>query len=332
MSTQRGVVRTFHVRRPASSHPIPPHLRPVLNHRKNSRQEWHLIKTQFVPFIKFHLALFITSNEQSLTMIFETMESSLERQQEMLDRLFFITPEIRHRLDTEDVPESELRRVYTRFCKKDPWSFTPWGMDSRWQWLSGGLVVLNLGLSLAICAVVLGYGHKMFAQQNFWTGPWLVLGGCGAAYYTYLAVMEAIRRVKLHRGQHSATRPDSRPTLQLIDADVSTFRYWDSNIGSEFGQVLLMSQLVLNSVERAVPATAQAVAAGTVQLPAIWNPFIIAGPVRIYLIAGVYHSMPLWGQIVAITLRQGASVLEKQPSGTPPSNIADLNEKISADQ
>ena len=265
-------------------------------------------------------------------MIFETMESSLERQQEMLDRLFFITPDIRHQLDTGDVPESELRRVYSRLCKKDPWSFTLWGIDSRWQWLSGGLVVLNLCLSLAIGAVVLGYGNKMFAQQNVWTGPWLVLGGCGAAYYAYLAVTEAIRRVKLHGRQYSATRPDSSPTLQLIDAEVSTFRYWDSNVGSEFGQVLLMSQLVLNSVERAVPATAQAVAVGTVQLPAKWNPFIITGPVRIYRIAGVYQSMPLWGQIVGITLRQGASVIEKQPSGAPRSNIADLNEKIAADQ
>ena len=53
MSTQRGVVRTFHVRCPASSHPSASS--PLTSTiAKNRRQEWHLIKTQFVPFIKFH--------------------------------------------------------------------------------------------------------------------------------------------------------------------------------------------------------------------------------------------------------------------------------------
>lgn len=263
-------------------------------------------------------------------MVFESAVSSLENQQGMLDRLFTITPETRRRLDAGDLPERELRRVYSRGIKEDPWAFMHWRKDVWW----GGAVMplFNLMLSLLALLVVLGFGKRMQVVHSPAAGPFTVLGVMGASYLIYLALKGIKEQAKSLLKTRRARLPDSRPSLQMIDAVVSTFRYWDSNLGSERGRVLLMSELVLQDIERATPGDAQAVRDGRISLPGFLHPFIIEGRVRIHLIAGVYQSSPHLGSIVSITLFEGASVTEKKPGVEPRSNPSDIADKVCADE
>lgn len=262
-------------------------------------------------------------------MEFESTVSSLKNHQDMLDRLFSITPETRHRLDAGDVPEGELRLVYTRSCKEDPWAFMylPKGF-----WLPGvGLALLNLGLGLGLLLVVLGYGTRLSATNAPLAVTMLVTGIVGCVIFLHLALKGIKEQVQSLLKKRRAILAAAIPSLQVIDAEVSTFRYWDSGIGWEFGLTLLMSELVLHSIEKACPGEAQAVRDGRVGLPGFLKPFIIVGRVRIYLIAGARHSSPQSGRIVGITLFEGASVTEKKPRDQPQSHNADLNHKICAD-
>ncbi len=264
-------------------------------------------------------------------MIDQTLQPSLESQQEMLDRLFAMTPETRRRLDEGDVPERELRRVYTLAFKRDPWSFRQRWMDSRWHSPPVGLMLVSLVLGLVIFLVVLGFGNRLSAQHSPMAGPWLVLGICGATLYMYHALSGGIQQLTQQARARRATRPGSRPALQIIDAEVYSFHSWDTTTGSEFDMILPTSELVLDSIERAVPGDSQNVRDGKVPLPMKMAAVSISGPVRIYLISGAHQSSPLRGSIVGITLRQGASVIEREPSDQPQRGNIDRNHKICAD-
>lgn len=243
-------------------------------------------------------------------MEFESSASFLKSQQDKLDRLFSITAETRHRLDEGNVTERELRGVYTRGIKEDPWAFMQW--RKGFWWAGAGMALLSLVLSVVILLNVLGFGNRMFARQFPLAGIFTVLGVMGASCLIYLAVKDMPGQWKSLLSTRRAKLPASCPRLQVIDAEVSTHRYWDSNIGSEFCRGFLRSELVLHSVERACPNDAQAVREGRILIPGFLDSLIIVGRVRVYLIAGAYQSSPQLGHIVGITLFEGTTVTEKE--------------------
>lgn len=263
-------------------------------------------------------------------MTFETQQPSLESQQQRLDRLFSTTPETRHRLDMGDVPVSEIRRVYSQSCKDNPWAFMRCWRDVWWA--GAGMDFLYLGLGLLILLRVLAYGKSMLASNVPVAAPFTMLGVFSACFLICLALKEMKAEVQSLLRRRRAALPFSRPGLQVIDAEVSTFRFWDSSLGWEFGRIQLMSELVLHSIERAVPGDSQAVRDGRVSLPGSLHPFLIVGRVRLYLIAGVHRSAPEVGRIVGITLFEGASVTEKKPNVEPRTDPADLDARICADE